>query len=316
MTTLAALLIVAASNPPSPSGRGTQAEQQSGSSHEHTGGQDTQPPATLQLSPQLLVDTPSHDEVSSKTEEHGHGYTNPDWWVAGGTIALVIVTTGLWVATWRVYRTTAKAVFDGEKAIQAAIKAANAAASHVNEASRAATAMESVARGIAHSVSNNQELILIQKEFWRKQMRAYLTVIIGDAIYQTPGGLLFEAKPLLINTGHTPAHNVRHRVKAEILPAVFPQDKDWSLPADAIVTGPAIGAGQNRLLSGIVSHRVPDDQVEPIKAGTGSALFVWGTVEYHDAFDEPHRTNFCHMMTWLPDKRIMGYYNHTHNDAD
>jgi hypothetical protein len=57
-----------------------------------------------------------------------------------------------------------------------------------------------------------------QSETTRKQLRAYLSIVIGQATYQDDArNIRFEAKPLLINNGETPAYNVRVRIKADIL---------------------------------------------------------------------------------------------------
>lgn len=86
---------------------------------------------------------------------------------------------------------------------------------HIREAARSATAMENVAATMQLNAA--------------KQLRAYLTVIIGTAIYQDrEDGKVFEGKVLLVNNGFTPARNIRHWSKAGILP--FPLPDDFTLP--------------------------------------------------------------------------------------
>src|SRR5258708_756447 len=61
-------------------------------------------------------------------------------------------------------------------------------------------------------------------------MRSYLCVNICTGVYQERAkDLRFEAKPMLLNTGYTPAHNVTYKAKADILP--FPLPKDFNLPS-------------------------------------------------------------------------------------
>ena len=56
-----------------------------------------------------------------------------------------------------------------------------------------------------------------QHKTTRAQLRAYLSVIIGTAVYQERDkNFRFEAKPAIVNNGQTPAYNVRYRIKADI----------------------------------------------------------------------------------------------------
>jgi hypothetical protein len=71
--------------------------------------------------------------------------SEPDWWVAGGTVTLAFVTSGLWYATWRLWRSTRAALSDARTSSDAAIQAATAATAQVKEASRSADAMQASA---------------------------------------------------------------------------------------------------------------------------------------------------------------------------
>jgi hypothetical protein len=62
------------------------------------------------------------------------------------------------------------------------------------------------------------------EEASKRELRAYLTVVIGQATYQERrseekgGDLMFDARPLLINTGQTPARKIIFKVRAAIMP--------------------------------------------------------------------------------------------------
>jgi hypothetical protein len=91
---------------PSPSGGDTQTERQ-----------ETPAPKTRDLyakdrgteSAPLFVQIAQpegHEAIATKSQEAGHWYESPDWWVAGFTGALFAATTGLWFATWLLWRAT------------------------------------------------------------------------------------------------------------------------------------------------------------------------------------------------------------------
>jgi hypothetical protein len=186
----------------------------------------------------------------------------------------------------------------------------------IAEANRLATAMEKVAKDIAVSTQAAIDSVAAVRERTAQQMRAYLCVIIGDGIYQDrPNKLKFEAKPTLINAGHTPAHKVSYTAKAAILPVPLPDDFAFPLPDEAI-GGALLGPQQNFILSGVVEDYCGDGRVDDIKRGKGDALYIWGIVNYEDVFGESHFTKFCQTTFFGPDGKVYGFFLPKHNEAN
>jgi hypothetical protein len=179
---------------------------------------------------------------------------------------------------------------------------------HIGEAARSATAMEGIATAIQ---TGNREV-----------MRAYLTVVIGSAIYQErregQSDLKFEARPHLVNTGNTPARKVHFRIQADILPVPIPDDFGFPLPEEPMKSagGGTVGAHHTNIMGGTVKDFVPDAEVAAIKEGTQRALCVWGLVSYEDIFGDAHTTKFGQLLTWLPNNTLFGYYLLGQNDGD
>ena len=96
----------------------------------------------------------------------------------------------------------------------------------IQESRRAANAMESFAKSAERaSKAAAQSTVLI-----RQQMRAYLSVRIDGGFYQDRTmGLRFEAKPMLINTGLTPARKVAYVARAAVFQ--FPLPEDFCFPS-------------------------------------------------------------------------------------
>jgi hypothetical protein len=183
----------------------------------------------------------------------------------------------------------------------------------VAESSRAATAMEGVAKSLESTAKVSSETL----QGFRMQMRAYLTVIVGGGIPQDrESNLKFDARPQLVNAGPTPARNVRYRIKAAILPIPLPEDFDDTIAIEQEIGGNTMAAHQNAHMMGVVEDYVPDDQIEDIKIGKGPGVYVWGIVTYEDVFGENHTTAFCQRLTWLTDGNVFGYYIPGRNDAD
>jgi hypothetical protein len=176
---------------------------------------------------------------------------------------------------------------------------------HIGEAARSARAMEKIAEVIQ---GGNVAII-----------RAYLSVIIGIAIFQEQqDGIKFEAKPSLVNTGSTPARNVKIRIAAEIVPYAQAETFPYPLPQE-IAKAPAVASPhQTYILSAIVKDFVPDADVSDIKHGRDGkgALTVWGIVTYDDIFGQSHTTKFGQWLFWYPNQTPYGYYIPGQNDMD
>jgi hypothetical protein len=238
--------------------------------------------------------------------------------VAFFTFWLVVFTGGLGVSTVMLW-------LAGEKQIELAREASTAQSAEmqasINEAVRAATAMEEVAAGIAVSAQAAQDSVATLKERTAIQMRAYLTVLIHQGVYQERDkGLKFEVKPMLINSGQTPAHKVTYRARAAVFPYPLPDSVTLDPPEDTLRSALVLGPQQNIIMNALVDTVFDDDVADDIKSGKKMRAYIWGTATYFDAFGVPHQTNFCHSVYWvvLPDGKffVTGNYAARHNDAD
>lgn len=157
----------------------------------------------------------------------------------------------------------------------------------------------------------------------KRELRAYLTVIIGGAVFQERrardkgGDLKFEARPIIVNTGRTPAYNIVHTCRAAIMQIPIPTGVKLPDAPDDGVGGNILGSGQNANMFGIVDGFCADDEVKSIKYATGNkGLYVWGRVTYEDAFGDQHYTLFCQQIYWDLNETVRGTYVPGRNSAD
>jgi hypothetical protein len=221
--------------------------------------------------------------------------------IAVGTLVLAAATILLWVYTYRLWKTSS----------EAARRSDEAAREQLSQFSRSATAMETVALATQNNAALFQQMLA-------KQARAYIAVLVGGAIYQERDKhLRFEGGSVLVNSGMTPAHRVRHRAQAAIMSHPLPADFDFPLPAEPD-GGPILNPREQYNFRTLIADYVPDEEVPAIKLGDGKALYVWGVVAYDDAFGQPHETRFCHTFLWFgtgESERPQGYYDRRHNEA-
>jgi hypothetical protein len=230
------------------------------------------------------------------------------FWLVVSTIGLGISTCLLWVAGEKQFE------FLTRNATEQAVETKNSIA----EAARAATAMERVASGIAISARAAENSVATIRERTALQMRAYISVNINNGVYQErERGLRFDVRPIVFNSGNTPAHNLTYWATARILPQPLPEDFDFP-QADDIKSRLVLGPHQNILINATVPDFVDDAEVEEIKSGFPKRVYIWEAVLYEDVFGEFKETKFCHSLFWVTGPQgelVSGNYTARHNEA-
>jgi hypothetical protein len=221
------------------------------------------------------------------------------------TLCLVISTILLWRSTQRLADVAADQSRDMQNSIA--------------EASRAAAAMEKVAEGIAQTVETNKTVLDTQRDFWRRQMRAYVSVEIGASVRQNRRNKTrFEFRPVLHNNGQTPAKDVRVvsicSVEAPMIPADF--DYATSMATGGMTCAVTIFPHQNKFHSSVFLRDVTLSEMRELLKGT-KVFHLWGRVSYKDVFDEPKYTHFSFVIFVPTNKRGLPIWHSTeqHNDA-
>lgn len=166
---------------------------------------------------------------------------------------------------------------------------------------------------------STRQLVIGAERASTKELRAYLSVSIGSGIYQERDvSLRFEVKPMLINSGRTPAHKITYWAKAAILPVPLPADFPFPSVEDKVQSSYVLGPSQSIELNAMVEDYVADTEVEDIKRGNGKSPYIWGIVSYTDVFGISHITKFCHSIRWvgpIGKEIIYGTYATKHNEA-
>jgi hypothetical protein len=191
----------------------------------------------------------------------------------------------------------------------------------VAEAARAAEAMEGVAASMAVNAAQVVQSVSFQRRYGQMQLRPYLTVLIGQGIYQDENHI-FEIRARLLNTGHTPARDVRWRIALAVVPHDLPADFRFPLP-NVAMGGNMIAPHQDYLLSAMLPYRVPDAEAVSLRDRTGDrTLVVYGYVSYRDALKRRYLCTFAQRVWWekLADGSIpanlRGIYMMEHNRSN
>jgi hypothetical protein len=156
-----------------------------------------------------------------------------------------------------------------------------------------------------------------------REQRAYLTVIIGQAVYQERrpdgkgGDLRFQCNPVVLNTGKTPAKRLKFKARAGIFALPLPKETHLPEGFDDDTGENILGPQQNATVIAILDGFCQDSEVKSIKEGGGNrGLYVWGLITYEDVFGEAHYTRFCQHIYWDLKNNVRGHYIPGRNDMD
>lgn len=262
-----------------------------------------------------VLPTPKTEQESAQEKQSRQDQSSANWWMVKLTGIIMLIAalqTFVFGLQARRLRQTVEKMDEIARSQTEDMKAS------IAQATRSAAAMEKVAADIAVSSKAATESVETLKQRTAQQMRAYITVVIGNAVYQNrANGLRFQVMPVVLNAGATPAYKLSYSMRADILPHTLPQD--YQLPPLPQPVGESIlGPHQQIILveGSIVDGFVPDQDVDAIMHLTGErALFAWGVIIYEDIFGQQHQTEFCHRMQWIP-SGVFGIYTPGRNRAN
>jgi len=246
----------------------------------------------------FVVTRPANERRGEDLDRAAHSRNEVrlvEWTVALalGTLGLAIFTALLWWENRRLIRETSRA-----------------SAESLREAGRSADALQTVGHAMKTNTENMERVI-------HQQMRAYIAVEPGLPLHQDDR-FRFGSKPEIINTGLTPARNVRYRIQSAVLD--FPTSPTYVFPDTVPFTthDATLSPRQKFIANSAVNVRYSDADVEQTKLGQSKRLFTWGTVTYEDVFGDRWETDFCHHFDWYTpkdsDKLLFETFYHTsHN---
>lgn len=222
---------------------------------------------------------------------------------AAATVVIAAFTVTLWLTNRKLWKASQAQSMAMEQSI--------------NEAARSANAMQRVARSLETSTNAAVENVAIFKDARERQLRAYIAVGLLAVINQDNStNYHFEVREWLANTGPTPAQDVSYKAHADILPFPLPDDFPFPLPDATVNSAGTVYWQQKFTMSAFLERMLSDEEIAEIKGAVTRRLYVYGTVNYRDAFGNNRYTNFCHSIVWLKDGTPMGHNTKYHNDAN
>jgi hypothetical protein len=156
-----------------------------------------------------------------------------------------------------------------------------------------------------------QDAVEVTRTAAERQLRPYLLIdrTVGD-------GMALGATPKITviakNTGVTPAFNIRHVVRIDLVPSAL--DFDYpDVPADGL--GSTATAGHETAYEFSIFTRRPLNREDCDMLVGGGSIVVWGRITYTDIDGNPYWSDFRASSTIRPDGTITLTGNPEGNDA-
>jgi hypothetical protein len=271
-----------------------------------------EPPAIIENTPaQQTQKEPVND--AKKTDDKA----SADWWMVWLTGVLAFIAFLQLIVFGLQARRLRQSII---KMDEIAAGQTKDMADTIKESGRSATAMEGVMKGIEKTVATNENVLETQRDFWSRQIRAYISVDTGGYFRQNRRtNIKFEFRPNIMNNGATPANFVKAFARCDIKTINIPIDFDFSINNDPHnAPGSATIFSRVSKFKSAVLERFATRQ-ELAGLIKGKLIFhVWGTVFYKDIFGANRFSNFSFVIFMPNNKRGNPVWQTTerHNDAN
>ena len=158
----------------------------------------------------------------------------------------------------------------------------------------------------------------------RRQLRPYV-IVKGKGIQQqdeTHGRFVHRLQ--VVNTGQTPAYNLRTSSRCHVVDHPIPISFDYAFPLGENQSVMMLGPGQKTGHHSYADKHLTPIELIKIKSQGPWRLYNHGTIIYEDTFGTEYWTNFCYffefqwstnMATGLHDSTIAAQAAPHHNDA-
>lgn len=167
-----------------------------------------------------------------------------------------------------------------------------------------------------------QQQLVISRDTEKRQLRAYIYTV--PAIANLAPGQRPIVSITVKNGGLTPAYNINAALNALVLehPQKGPISRIGAKPDPTHPTPDGVGAfvfqdhDMELVLPPAATPTIGPDIFQSIIDGTQKRLYVWGRLQYLDAFHEQHYLNFCFTIDGESVKLGKVHHCPDYNDAD
>jgi hypothetical protein len=265
----------------------------------------------------------SDQEKSTDLSEQAKEKKSADWWMVRLTGVLGVIGL-LQLTVFGLQARRLKQTIDTMDHI--ASRQNRDMASSIEQAAKAAVAMQDIAKSMSvnaesviASVAINKTIAERQKIIGELQTRSYIAVAYMGIVPQNiQTNYRLEVRLQIIGTGLTPAYRVRHRSSAAILAYPLPAEFTFPLPDRDPNAGEGMLGPRNSYIIAAATPRIySEEEIRDVEIGAIKRIYVWGIIDYEDAFGIPRYFKFCQSVVFFADRTTtVGYNEARHNDAN
>jgi hypothetical protein len=133
-----------------------------------------------------------------------------------------------------------------------------------------------------------RDALKVSEETAKRQLRAYMFFVSASITPDAGNPSYYIASIDIKNWGQTPAYNVYSWINAAVI--------EYPLRSNLVMANPGdensdVGPGAGFRMEQVIQPTLSDQDLLDIRSGR-KQIYVWGTIRYTDAFDQPHHTDF------------------------
>jgi hypothetical protein len=178
------------------------------------------------------------------------------------------------------------------------------------------------AKAAERAAKATEDAVELSRQTAERQLRAYVQIVGKDFLVQgDAGNERFVNQLSVVNTGQTPAYQLKIDSVVKVLPRPIPENFKFDfipegLNRSMMMVGSGRSVGHDSLADTILSDA---EMINIMRLDSGVRLYSFGTVRYEDCFGKPRFNNFCYFLEWVITTDGYSFSVHPteqHNDAN
>jgi hypothetical protein len=137
----------------------------------------------------------------------------------------------------------------------------------------------------------------VSEDSEKRQLRAYVYAKPPpQGVQDVVAGRSVTAVFAIRNSGQTPAYHVRMRGNAGVGPWPRPPGAPWRegpYGSEMVLSPETETSTGGRIASTGASDNLTQTEIDSVRDGRTHRIYLFGTITYHDAFDQPWYSDFC-----------------------
>ena len=169
----------------------------------------------------------------------------------------------------------------------------------IGHAARGAAAMEQLAEAMLTNTQTATNLLALQRDVFRKQLRAYVSPQFQGYVPENrQTNNRHEVRVVIKNFGNTPAHSISVASRLRVLPFPPTPQSDFTFRTAVHESRGHLSQHDSFYVRQWLEGFLTEEENVAIRKQSGLGLYIFGRISYKDIFGDSLHTDFCYVITW------------------